>query len=182
MKMKDFIKHADLVTQDTWERLRCYGRPSKVDGIDTPKDLYGLTFGDLIQAQEAVRANDVQGLCYLLLGLTAEQYGEADAGEVMAFAYWVAKELERIGKMFTDLNVKPTPEQIKAGIEKLDFGLFGTLDWYCLRMGLTDHAEVEQVPWVRVYKCMEKDSKTAIYERKLQQIYEQQTRQKRTRK
>jgi hypothetical protein len=115
-----------------------------------------------------------------LLGFNEAQYERADAGEVMAFAYWVAKELEAIGKLFQSLNVKPTPEQIKAGIKELDFGLFGTLDWFCLRMGITHHDEAEDIPWVRFYECMKNDNKRAKYEQNLRKIYEQQSKQKRT--
>lgn len=184
MTIKQLTKYADLVTPGTWARLKSHGRPDRVGVKVPPLDLYGLTFGELIQAQEVARTNDIKGLCCLLLTMTDSEYEDAPAGEVMAFAYWAATELEKIGKLFADLNVKPTAEQIQAGIGSLDFGLFGTLDWFCLRMGITNHAEAENIPWIRFYKCMKMDNEKAEYERKLNKIYERkmQQRQQRRRK
>lgn len=182
MNMRELLTVADLVTPETWERLKKYGRPSRVGDKVPPRDLYELTFGKLIQAQEIAKKNDIKGLCTLLLDMTEEEYNTAPANEVMAFAYWAAAQLEAIGKLFASLSVKPTPEQIKAGVHKLTSDLFGTLDWYCLRMGITDHAEAERMPWVRFYKCMKRDNERAEYEQRLRKVYEQQTKQLQRRK
>lgn len=178
MTMRELAKYADLVTPKTWERLRKYGRPYKVGSVETPKDLYGISFGELIQAEKCARDNDIKGLCTLLLGIEEDAYDKASAGEVMAFAYWASSQLEYIAGLFSSIKSKPTPQQKKAGIEKLRFGLFGTLDWFCLRMGITDHAEAERVPWVRFYECMKNDNERAMYEQRLRNIYEKESRQR----
>lgn len=179
MTMNELYAVADVVKPSTWADIKAYGRPQRVGKYTPPQDLYGLTYAELIEAQDIAKANDIQGLCRLLLGMSGKEYGEADAAEVLALAYWAASELEAIAKLFASLKVKPTAEQKKAGIDKLDFGLFGTLDWYCLRMGITDHSEAERVPWVRVYKCMQKDNELANFNEQLRKVYEQQSKQKR---
>ena len=78
-------------------------------------------------------------------------------------------EAEKVGKLFEKIRYEPTADEVRAGIKKLDFGTFGTLDWWCRRMGITDHAEGEKTPWVRIYKCLEMDNKIAKYERKLRE-------------
>lgn len=178
MKMKDFRKVADLVTSETWDRLKNYGRPAKVGGVETPKDLYGLTFGQLVQAQDIVAKDDINGLCELLLHINSREIDDAGAGEVMTFVYWAAKELSKIGDMFGRLKTEPSAEQKKAGIEDLNFGIFGVLDWYCLRMGITRHDEAEDTPWIRVYECMRIENERIKFEKKLRKIYEQQSKQK----
>lgn len=182
MTMNDLYIVADIVDKTTWDALKAYGRPRKVGRYTPPEDLYNLTYADLIEAQEIAKSNDIQGLCRLILGMSGKEYGEADAAEVMAFGYWVASELESIGKLFASLKVKPTSEQQRAGIDKLDFGLFGTLDWYCLRMGITDHTEAEKVPWIRIYKCMQKDNELTNFNDRLRKIYELQSKQKQQRR
>lgn len=177
MNIAEFGKVADLVTRESWERMKNYGRPDKIGKVTPPKDLYGLTFGQLIEAQTLAKDNNVEDLCCLLLGINRKQYNNSPAGEMMAFAYWVARELENIAKMFAKLSVKPTAEQMKAGCEKLQFGLFGTLDWYCLRMGITNHDDAESTKWVRIYQCMKNDKQRAEYEQNLRKIYEQQQKQ-----
>jgi hypothetical protein len=80
--------------------------------------------------------------------------------------------------------VKPTQQQVRAGINNLRFGLFGVLDWYALRMGYQDHEKVADVPWINIYKCMDMDAKKAIYERKYQEVISDDNRRqsKRNRK
>ena len=85
------------------------------------------------------------------------------AEEFFGFGYWILAELERISKLFERIKSIPTDEELQAGIESLNFGFFGTLDWYCKRMGITDHSDAEKVPWIRLYKCMEIDSKTGVF-------------------
>ncbi len=182
MKMKQFTQFADLVTNGTWQRLKHYGRPTKVGGLITPEDLYGLTFGDLIELQDMAKANDIKGICANLLGMTEAQYEEAPAGEVMAFAYWVARELEKIGRLFAGIKNETTAEERQAGIEKLPRDIFCTLDWWCLRMGITDHGDAERTPWIRIYKALQKDNEISKYQERLRKIYEQKDRQQRRRK
>ena len=52
----------------------------------------------------------------------------------------------------------------------MNFGLFGLLDYYAQRMGITDHEEVERVPWIRVYKCLDMDAERTRFERRLRNI------------
>ena len=76
--------------------------------------------------------------------------------------------LERIQTIQMFCN--PTAEEIRAGINKMNFGVFGMIDWYARRMGITDHEEVMSVPWVRVYKCLDMDSQTNEYHKRLTKI------------
>lgn len=180
--MGELANVADLVTMGTWVALRHAGRPEHIGNIVPPQDLYSLTFGELKNIEDMAIDNDMAGVCCLLLGITPEEYNEAPANEMMAFTYWVARELESIGKMFASMTPKYTPEQLKAGAGNINHGLFGTLDWYCRRMGITDHTIPEAVPWVRIYKCMKIDYDNSEYERKLMKVYEQERKSKRAHK
>ena len=80
--------------------------------------------------------------------------------------------MQRINKLFASTSVPPTAEEQQAGADSLNFGPFGLLDYYALRMGITDHEAVEYVPWVRVYKCLDMDAMKMRYERRLRKILE----------
>lgn len=58
------------------------------------------------------------------------------------------------------------------------FGLFGMLDWYAVRMGISDHDQVLKTPWLRIYKCMEMDNKRSVYERNLQKLQAEEMKRK----
>ena len=90
--------------------------------------------------------------------------------DVIGFSNFVANELRKIADLFASCRTDLSPEQEQAGFGNLNFGMFGVLDWYCKRMGITDHAEVEKVPWVRVYKCMDMDAQTRRCEQRLSEI------------
>ena len=94
----------------------------------------------------------------------------------MRFVGWVVESVKKINDMFDRIKIKPSSEQQRAGIEDLNFGIFGLVDWYAKRMGITDHEDVMSVTWVRVYKCLEMDNKTSEFQKRLIKVYEDEHR------
>ena len=84
--------------------------------------------------------------------------------------------MERIGKLFKSLESDKTSEEIRAGIEKLDFGAFGLVDWYAKRMGIVDHEEVFATPWQRIYQCLKIDHENAEFEKRYRNIINRQNK------
>ena len=155
-------------------------KPTQIARKALPDSLNDLTMGELLQLQSMNNGIDIVVIpCSVLLGLSKSEVLQADAGEVLGLSRWVAKEIERINKLFEAVTVKPTPQEERAGIKNLNLGVFGMIDWYAQRMGITNHEEVESVPWVRVYKCMEIDAKKTIYQRRLQRVYNEERRHRR---
>lgn len=158
------------------EQLKSLPRPYVMMGKAVPENLNEITLGELIMLQQTMTnaPNDYERIkgCALII-LHKDITEDITAEHFFGFGMWVVRELQRISKLFESLKSIPSEEERQAGIERLNFGFFGTLDWYCRRMGITDHSDAEKVPWVRVYKCMEIDSKTNEYERRLRKIYAQ---------
>lgn len=155
-------------------------RPNYVGGKETPETLNNLTIGQLIELSELGDGNEsIYRITDILLQLTREQTDNARAVDVVRLVGWTFAEVERINKIFAKAAPKPTDRERRAGVEKLNFGLFGMLDWYAKRMGITNHDEVLQVPWARIYKCMDMDSKTAAYEKRLQDLATEEMNRKR---
>jgi hypothetical protein len=82
----------------------------------------------------------------------------------------VVAEQERIAALFDSLSREPNADEVMAGIDKLNFGLFGLADWYARRMHITDHDVAFKTPWVRIWQCRANDQKEAEFDRKLQEI------------
>ena len=114
----------------------------------------------------------------VIMGMSTDEVMQSSATEVVRFAAWAAREMERINKLFASTNRKPTDKERKAGIESLKFGIFGTVDYYAQRMGIKDHEEVMSVPWMRIYKCLQIDSEKAKYELRLRKVYESENGRK----
>ena len=150
------------------EKLR---KPWKVGKVRIPDTLNDISMGELMQLQSI--STDMETImvpCRVLLGMSEREVMRAEASEVIGFCFWVAREVKRINKLFASTSVPPTPEEKQAGSDRLNFGLFGLLDYYAQRMGITDHEEVERVPWIRVYKCLDMDAERTRFERRLRNM------------
>ena len=150
-----------------------YSRPSFVGEKPTPENLNGLTIGQLIDLSSLKDTNEsLYTVVATVLGMERTDIGNARAVDVVRFVGWVSHEVGKINQMFGKAgeSVKPTAQERRAGIETLRFGLFGMLDWYAVRMGIQDHDQVLQTPWMRIYKCMDMDNKKRAYEIRLQKI------------
>ena len=163
MTVKEFLTISSIAIEP--EVIR-----TKLDELRKPYQL-GQYMGELMQLQSIETEHDILFVpCTVLMGLSKRYISQLPASDVLGFVQWVAKEVERINKLFASTNVPPTPEEKQAGSELLNFGPFGMIDYYAQRMGITDHAEVDSVPWVRVYKCLDMDAKRVRFERRLRNI------------
>lgn len=156
-----------------------YSRPEYVGDKPTPESLNGLAIGQLIGLSKLTDSSEsLYIITETILGMKRADIDRARAVDVVRFVGWVSGEVEKINKLFEDAekNIKTTEQEKKAGIETLRFGLFGMLDWYAVRMGISDHDKVLQTPWMRIYRCMDMDNKRRAYEIKLQHIQAEEMR------
>lgn len=174
MTLQEFLVLDGIVrnTSEVQEQIKNLPKPYSVGGVKTPDSLNDITIGELMELQSAENERElILKCCTILLSLDERNALKSQANDVLGFSVWVSKELERIAKLFQSTTIPPTPEEKQAGVDSLNFGMFGILDYYALRMGITDHEEVEKVKWIRVYKCLDMDAKKARYEKRLRTIY-----------
>lgn len=178
MRLKEFLIISGYATDDGFsKKMERIGRPDRVGRVKTPSTLNDMTMGELMQLQGITTEKETLFVpCKVLLGLDEKKVLASDAYEVLPFVFWVAREVKRINKLFASTNVPPTPEEAQAGADRLNFGPFGLIDYYALRMGITDHELVESVPWVRVYKCLDMDAQRIRMDRRLRKILERRKR------
>ena len=147
-------------------------RPVMVGSHETPANLDGITMGQVLTLQSC---GDGWNLFYLvcreLLGMTDRETDRTDAAQVVMFVGWVTKQISSLNKLFSKIKSTRTSEEVRAGVEKLDYGAFGLIDWYAKRMGITDHDEVMRVPYLRVYQCLKMDVERNEYDKRLAKIY-----------
>ena len=151
-------------------------KPLKLAGVDIPPNLYKLTLGELVFLTTfSTDAEMIDNACevFKITGIL-----EQPAEDAIGFLNWLQKELEKIVKMFTKTNSKPTSEEVQAGIQSLNFGWFGTIDYFAQRMHIT-HEDAEKTSWVKVYKCLDMDKKVYLFRKRLSQIRNKQHSKKR---
>lgn len=172
MTVKEFLIKAKATSSDYSEAIKSLNRPKYVCGVLTPESLSDITFGELVMLQSIVTDDDfIFKPSEIILKLSRDALMSAEAIDVIGFSMFVSSEVSKINSLFRKTEVKPTKEEIKAGAESLNFGVFGIIDYYALRMGITNHEEVESVPWIRIYKCLDIDSQKNRFQRRLQKIY-----------
>lgn len=167
MKVKEFILMQDIVRID----LESIPKPERVMKHKVPESLNHLNMGELITLQSIRTSIELIVIpARVLFGADESKVLKADAMEIIGLGVWVSKEIERINKLFAKTNIPPTAEEEQAGAGRMNFGPFGMVDYFARRMGIPDHEEVERVPWVRVYKCMDMDAQVSRYQRRLRNI------------
>ena len=153
-------------------------RPAYVGEKPCPENLNELTIGQLIEMSTSDGPDTDYRIAEIVLGYDRQTTDGCRATEVAAFLSWAGREVKKISALFNQVRSRPTAKEKQAGVEKLNFGLFGMLDWFAKRMGITNHDEVLTVPWLRIYKCMDMDNQVNQYERRLNEISMQEAQRR----
>lgn len=147
-------------------------RPAFVAGKETQATLNMITYGQLDDLSRITAENDPAARVFkILMDIEAPQVYQMNVFDVFGFLNFAKDEVKRINKLFSDIAPSHTSEELSAGIEDLNFGTFGIIDWYARRMGITNQDEVYSVAWVRIYTCMKNDNEQSEYEKRLNKIY-----------
>lgn len=160
-------------------KLETLTRPLKVGKHATPENLNEMTLGQMIEFSNLKTGSEMfYRVCDVLLQMKQKEVDRCNAVEVVRFVGWVAGSVKKINALFDGVKNKPTKEERQAGIEQLNFGIFGLIDWYARRMGIKDHDEVLGVHWGRVYQCLKMDNETEQYRKRLDKVYADEIKRK----
>lgn len=178
-----FVALMPYMTEGTIKALIFLPCPRTFGKREVPQSLQMVTFGTLTELQQAAKDNDYLKTCCklvsVLTGVKPEIVASRRASDVLGICNMVQTEMERIGKLFQSLQTDKTSDEQAAGIDKLDFGTFGIVDWYAKRMGIIDHEEVFKTPWARIFQCMKIDHEQGEFEKRYRKIIENRSKRKR---
>lgn len=182
MPFVKFVMLMPYMTADTIKSLVLIPPPKKFNKRDVPDTLQMVTFGTLTQLQQAADSNDYLKTCCklvsVLTGVDERVVASRRAYDVLGIVNMIKDEMERIGKLFQSLQGDHSSDEVAAGIERLEFGAFGIVDWYAQRMGIIDHEEVFATPWARIYQCMKIDHEQGEFEKRYRKIIENRSKLK----
>lgn len=151
-------------------------RPLRIGKVRTPENFNDLTFGQVVDLSNA--GEDVAKVVMITTGMEREKVMKSKATEVVLYILWATEQVAKINRLFAKLKGTPTATEVQAGCDRLNFGIFGMVDAYARRMGITDHDEVLRTPWMVVYKCMKMDYDTREYERRYNKILQDEIKRK----
>lgn len=173
-KMKtvaDVLHWEPFLEDDQVAALKEITCPARVGTVEAPQDLNDITLGQLIQL-EAIGAEKgiFVAIAVVLFDKDEAWAMKASAMEMLGLRNMVVAEQDRIAALFALLTRDHTAAEIMAGIENLNFGMFGLADWYARRMGISDHDEAFNTPWLRIWQCRKNDLEESEYKERLQKI------------
>ena len=167
------------VQDDLLDRLKQQPRPDKLCGVEVPQNLNAISYGMLDDLQTAANADDIAGeVCKILLNIEPDKLKNEDVNKVFGFTNFVTKQLNNINRLFARIKPNYSNEEKEAGIESLNFGSFGVLDWYAQRMHIANQNDVRDIAWVRIYQCMKNDNEKNEFERRLSEVYRKHSKHK----
>lgn len=157
-------------------------KPTWLFGDETAENFNLITFGqysDLCDALDNDNHIDViKNIIKVMYDVTDDDIDNESAYDIWGYVNFAIEETQRINKLFGSIKMEYTEQEKKAGISQLQFGTFGILDWYSKRMGIVDQNLVNNEKWVRIFQCMKNDNDEAMYNRRLQKVYEAEMKQK----
>lgn len=158
-------------------------KPKFIFGVEVPENFNLLDFGTYSDMCDAIGKENhfevIDEITSLVFPKVSRKTIEKEnVRKVWGFVNWAVKEIGRINELFSSIKVEYTDQEKRAGIDRLQFGTFGILDWYAKRMGIHDQNEVNNEKWVRIWQCMKNDSEETAFNRRLQKIYEQDAKKK----
>ena len=182
-KMKtvaDVLHWEPFLEDDQVAALKELPCPARIEGRTAPQDLNDITLGQLIQLEAIAAEKGVfAAIAEVLLDKDEAWAMRAPAMEMLGLRNMVVAEQDRIAALFASLTRDHTAAEIMAGIENLNFGMFGLADWYARRMGISDHDEAFNTPWLRIWQCRKNDIEESEYRERLQKIQHNLNKQQR---
>ena len=173
-KMKtvaDVLHWEPFLEDDQVAALKEVTCPTRIAGKQAPQDLNDITLGQLIQLEAIAAEKGIfVAIAVVLLGKDEAWAMKAPAMEMLGLRNMVVAEQDRIAALFASLTRDHTAAEIMAGIEQLNFGMFGLADWYARRMGISDHEDAFNTPWLRIWQCRKNDIEEAEYNERYQKI------------
>ena len=132
-KMKtvaDVLHWEPFLEDDQVAALKEITCPARVGTVEAPQDLNDITLGQLIQLEAIAAEKGVfAAIAEVLLDKDEAWAMKAPAMEMLGLRNMVVAEQDRIAALFASLTRDHTAAEIMAGIESLNFGMFGLADW-----------------------------------------------------
>lgn len=164
----DVLRWEPYLEDDQVKALKGVACPARIGRRKAPQDLNDLTLEQLVMLEE-IGANKgiFAAIAEVLLDRDEDWAMKAPALPMLGLRNMVVAEQDRIAGLFASLSREHEAAEIMAGIEQLNFGMFGLADWYARRMGITDHDDAFATPWLRIWQCRKNDLEEAEYQKRL---------------
>lgn len=133
------------------------------------QDLNKITYGQRIDLSDLNSENFLSLPLQILYPET--NIRALKTGEVLRFSFMVAEGLSELNKRDEKyLTYEPEPEEVKAGVKKMNHGLFGIIDSIARRCPQYTHDEILQLNQNVVFQMLKIDIDNANYAKRLRKV------------
>lgn len=177
----DRVKHLAVLDELNYDtNLLIFGKLCKLQQIKTGAQMLTKPFGiihgpidkDYKSFHRVKRLRDKQKGKQIARRMLCTNTADA-----LRFILKVRDDMNMIVRVFNEIKYKPTPEEKKAGIDKINGSLHNVADWYARRMGIQDVEQVYLLPWTRIYAALKIDVTDINFRRSLSRVIENKNKQ-----
>lgn len=135
------------------------------------QNLNEITYGNRIDLSELNAGNFITLPLRVLHGISETDLIKLNASEVIRFSFMVAegiKELNQRDEKY--LAYEPEDAELKAGIKKMNHGVFGVIDTIAKRCPQYTHEDILNLSQQKVYMMLKIDIDNANFAKRLRKI------------
>lgn len=134
------------------------------------QSINSITYGQRIDLSELNEQNFITLPLQILHQI--EDVSELKACEVIRFSFMVAEGMAELNERDAKyLKYEPTKQEIKAGIKKINHGIFGTIDTIARRCPQYTHDQILELSQAVVFQMLKIDIDNANYAKRLREVY-----------
>ena len=149
------------------------GKPESVGGHKLPENLDSISYGQRLDLMEMKTDEDAIFMpCEILFKMTRHQILSESIYKIAALSKWVVSELNRMTERENrTLKYNPEPEELRAGINRVNFGAFGLIDTIVKTRPVYTHEDVLSLSCSKIYAMQLIDYQNRMFEKRLRKEY-----------
>lgn len=135
------------------------------------QDLSKITYGNRIDLSELNAENFITLPLKVLHGVSEIDLIKLNAAEVIRFSFMVAEGLNELNQRDEKyLAYDPEDDELKAGIKKMNHGVFGIIDTIARRCPQYTHEDILNLSDQKVFMMLKIDIDNANYSKRLRKV------------
>lgn len=136
-----------------------------------PENFDSITYGQRIDLAEINSSNFITLPLYVIAGMDETAISQLNAAKVLRFSFLAIDELQKMKDRDEKyLAYEPDEDEIKAGVKKMNHGVFGVIDTIAKRCPQYTHEDVLKLGQQQVYMMLKIDIDNANYAKRLRKI------------
>jgi len=145
--------------------------PKAFNHWQCPENFDSITYGQRIDLSGINSTNFITLPLFIIAGLDESNIAQLNASKVLRFSFMAIDEMTKMNERDEKyLTYEPEEAELKAGVKKMNHGIFGVIDTIAKRCPQYTHEEVLKLGQQQVYMMLKIDIDNANYAKRLRKV------------